>query len=67
MFAEEVVNTCVYFLQLGAKKGLGGQKVKANFNEIENEALQKDKEKAQLAENIALQEAKTKEEQEKKM
>ncbi len=41
--------------------------MKANFNDIENEAIQKDKDRAQLAENLALQEAKTKEEEEKKM
>lgn len=41
--------------------------MKANFNDIEKEALQKDKEREQLAENLAIQEAKTKEEQERKM
>ena len=40
--------------------------MKANFNDIEKEALQKDKEREQLAENLAIQEAKTKEEQERK-
>ena len=41
--------------------------MKANFNDIEKEALQKDKEREQLAENLAIQEAKTKEEQDRKM
>ena len=41
--------------------------MKANFNDIEKEALQKDKKREQLAENLAIQEAKTKEEQERKM
>ena len=66
-----VPNTIIHYdpigFQLGAKKGFGGQRVKANFSEIEKEAMQKDKDREQLAENLAIQEAKTKEEQEKKM
>ena len=49
------------------RKVSGGQRVKANFSAIEKEAMQKDKDREQLAENLAIQEAKTKEEQEKKM
>ena len=36
-------------LQLGTRKGLGAQKVKANFSAIESAANQKDKEAEQVA------------------
>jgi len=40
-----VVRVC----QLGAKKGLGAQKVSANFSDLETAALQRDKEQAQAS------------------
>lgn len=50
-----------------SQKGLGAQRVKANFSEIENRAQQADKEKEEYAKNQAIQEARTQEEQEKQM
>ncbi|XP_069102490.1 ADP-ribosylation factor GTPase-activating protein 2-like isoform X6 [Argopecten irradians] len=49
------------------KKGMGAQRVKANFNEIESRAQQLDQERETLAANQAMAEARTKEEQEKQM
>ncbi|XP_053397459.1 ADP-ribosylation factor GTPase-activating protein 2-like isoform X3 [Mercenaria mercenaria] len=53
-----------------AKKGKGGfgaQKVKTDFKEIESRAEQRDKDRESMAANMAIQEAKTKEEQEKQL
>lgn len=41
--------------------------MKANFNEIENKAQQLDKEREELAKNMAVKEAKTQEEKDKQM
>uniref|UniRef100_A0A0C9S363 Adprf protein n=1 Tax=Biomphalaria glabrata TaxID=6526 RepID=A0A0C9S363_BIOGL len=48
-------------------KGLGAQRVQKDFGAIESRAQQVDKEREELAKNIAVEEAKTKEEQEKQM
>jgi ADP-ribosylation factor GTPase-activating protein 2/3 len=48
-------------------KGLGAQRVKKDFGEIESRAQQIDKEKEELAKNVATEEAKTKEEKDKQM
>ena len=41
--------------------------MKANFNEIESAAALRDKEREEMAANVAVQEALTKEEEEKRM
>ncbi|GFO40215.1 ADP-ribosylation factor GTPase-activating protein 2 [Plakobranchus ocellatus] len=48
-------------------RGLGAQRVKKNFNEIESRAQQIDKEREELEKNLAIEQAKTKEDQEKQM
>ncbi|BFZ24913.1 hypothetical protein BsWGS_27952 [Bradybaena similaris] len=48
-------------------KGLGAQKVKKDFSEIESRAQQIDKEKEEFAKNVAVEEAKTKEDRDKQM
>ncbi|XP_059140872.1 ADP-ribosylation factor GTPase-activating protein 2-like isoform X2 [Physella acuta] len=48
-------------------KGLGAQRVQKDFSAIESRAQQVDKEKEELAKNVAIAEAKTKEDQEKQM
>ncbi|XP_021355377.1 ADP-ribosylation factor GTPase-activating protein 2-like isoform X6 [Mizuhopecten yessoensis] len=49
------------------KSGMGAQRVKANFTEIESRAQQLDQERETLAANQAVVEARTNEEQEKQM
>ncbi|KAL8569346.1 hypothetical protein ACOMHN_014030 [Nucella lapillus] len=48
-------------------KGMGAQRVKANFTEIESRALQADKDKEEFAKNQAIQEARSQEEQDRQM
>lgn len=60
-------SNCFSTLQLGGKKGLGAQKVKANFSAIENAAQQRDKDKIELEANVAAQKAQTKEEEDRQM
>ncbi|XP_063971176.1 ADP-ribosylation factor GTPase-activating protein 2-like isoform X1 [Lytechinus pictus] len=48
-------------------KGLGAQKVKANFDDIESQAQQQDKMREENAKMVELQKAKTKEEEEARM
>ena len=54
-------------LQLGAKKGLGAQKVKTNFGDMEQAARQRDEDREQLEKNTLIQQALNKEQEEKKM
>ncbi|KAL4232970.1 ADP-ribosylation factor GTPase-activating protein 2 [Mactra antiquata] len=51
----------------GKKGGFGAQKVKTDFKEIESRAEQQDKDRENMAANLALQEAKSREEQEKQL
>ena len=46
---------------------MGAQKVKTNFDDIENAALQKDKDREQLATMTALQNARSRENEAKRM
>lgn len=58
-----MLNTCYFWFQ----KGFGAQRVKANFSEIENKAQQLDKDREELAKNMAVEEAKTQEQKDKQM
>lgn len=55
------------FFQLGGKKGLGAQKVRADFKKIESQAEQKDKEREMFAANEAQQHAQVQEDNDRQM
>ncbi len=56
-----------FLLQLGAKKGLGAQRVKTNFSEIEKQAALADQMKETAAHEAKIQAERTAEEEEKQV
>jgi len=55
----------IIFLQLG--KGMGATRVKANFSDIESQALRADQEKEQQIKNMAVQQEQDAEDEAKRM